>query len=83
MMSKYIYAEGVTSEREEGSIGFSIRRGGDVVGEHEVAFAGPGEVLSISHKGFSRQIYARGAVSAALWASGQAPGFYSMKDVLG
>lgn len=79
---KNIYAEGVTSERKEGTIGFSIRRGGDVVGEHEVAFAGPGEVLSITHKGFSRQIYARGAISAALWAKDQKPGFYSMKDVL-
>ena len=72
----------VAGEREDGTIGFSIRRGGDVVGEHEVSFAGPGEVLSITHKGFNRQIYARGAVSAALWAKDKGTGLYSMADVL-
>ena len=81
--ARNMYDEGVIGEREDGTIGFSVRRGGDVVGEHEVAFAGPGELLSISHQGFSRQIYARGAISAALWAKDQPAGFYSMKDVLG
>ena len=80
--AKQLYTEGVIGERQEGTIGFSVRRGGDVVGEHDVSFAGPGEVLTISHKGFSRQIYARGAVNAALWAKGKGAGFYTMADVL-
>jgi 4-hydroxy-tetrahydrodipicolinate reductase len=68
--------------RKRGDIGFSIARGGDVVGMHDVIFAGPGETLTLSHQGFSRAIYAAGALKAARWAKKQKPGLYSMKDVL-
>lgn len=74
--------DGITGERKAGDIGFATLRGGDVVGEHTVMFAGPGEVLALTHKGFSREIYARGAVRAARWAQAQSPGLYSMSDVL-
>lgn len=69
-------------ERKRGDIGFVSLRGGDVVGIHDVKFAGPGEVFTLSHQGFSREIYATGALRAALWAKKQKPGLYSMKDVL-
>jgi len=68
--------------RNVGDIGFSVARGGDVVGIHTVTFAGPGEVLELKHQGFSREIYAKGALHAALWAAQQKPGLYSMRDVL-
>lgn len=68
--------------RKQGDIGFSVARGGDVVGIHTVTFAGPGEVLELKHQGFSREIYAKGALHAALWAAKQKPGLYSMRDVL-
>jgi len=70
-------------ERRSGDIGFSVQRGGDVVGIHDVMFAGPGETLTISHQGFDRSIYASGALAAALWAKDKKPGLYSMRDVLG
>ena len=75
--------EGQTGEREAGQIGFATLRGGDVTGEHTVMFAADGERLELSHKSSSRQIFARGAVRAALWARNAKPGFYSMFDVLG
>jgi len=75
--------DGVTGPRRPGDIGFATLRGGDVVGEHSVVFAGEGERLEIVHKATSRRIFARGAVSAALWARGRPPGLYSMRDVLG
>jgi 4-hydroxy-tetrahydrodipicolinate reductase len=78
-----MYAKGMIGAREEGAIGLSVRRGGDVVGEHEVLFAGIGEVIGLSHRGFDRSIYARGALAAAAWAEGKRAGFYSMRDVLG
>lgn len=68
--------------RKAGDIGFSVARGGDVVGIHSVTFAGPGEVLELKHQGFSREIYAKGALHAALWAKDQKHGLYSMRDVL-
>jgi len=68
--------------RKVGDIGFSVARGGDVVGIHTVTFAGPGEVLEIKHQAFSREIYAKGALHSALWAAKQKPGLYSMRDVL-
>jgi 4-hydroxy-tetrahydrodipicolinate reductase len=74
--------DGVTGPRRKGDIGFATLRGGDVVGEHSVVFAGEGERLEIVHKATSRRIFARGAVRAALWARGKAPGLYSMRDVL-
>lgn len=70
-------------ERRQGDIGFSVARGGDVVGVHSVSFAGKGEVIEFKHQGFSRNIYANGAIKAALWAKNQKPGLYSMRDVLG
>ncbi len=75
--------DGITGERRTGDIGFTALRGGDVVGVHEVMFAGAGEVIEFKHQGFNRDIYAHGALRAARWAYGQKPGLYSMKDVLG
>lgn len=69
--------------RNAGDIGFSVLRGGDVVGVHDVLLAGPGELITLSHQGFSREIYANGAIKAALWAKDKKPGLYSMRDVLG
>lgn len=75
--------DGFIGERKEGDIGFSSMRGGDVVGEHGIVFAGPGERIELSHIASDRNIFARGAVKAALWGRGKAPGLYSMADVLG
>jgi 4-hydroxy-tetrahydrodipicolinate reductase len=75
--------DGLTGPRPEGTIGFATLRGGDVVGDHTVIFAGPGERLELSHKAADRRIYTRGALRAALWAAAQPPGLYGMKDVLG
>jgi 4-hydroxy-tetrahydrodipicolinate reductase len=74
--------DGITGERKTGDIGFSVQRGGDVVGIHDVMFAGTGEVITLHHQGFSRDIYAKGALKAALWAAAQKPGLYSMRNVL-
>lgn len=75
--------DGHTGPREEGTIGFATLRGGDVIGDHTVMFAGEGERIELTHKSSSRHIYARGAVKAALWAADKPASFYSMKDVLG
>jgi 4-hydroxy-tetrahydrodipicolinate reductase len=75
--------DGVTGARRRGDIGFAVLRGGDVVGDHKVVFASEGERLELAHIATSREIYARGAVRAALWAQGRPPGLYSMADVLG
>ncbi|MDT8427810.1 MAG: 4-hydroxy-tetrahydrodipicolinate reductase [Pseudomonadales bacterium] len=75
--------EGVGPERERKTIGFATIRAGDIVGEHTVIFAGPGERIEISHKASSRMTFASGAVRAALWLQGRKPGLYSMDDVLG
>jgi len=75
--------EGDTGPRQEGDIGFAALRGGDVVGEHRVIFAGPGERIELAHIASDRGIFARGAVRGALWARGKPPGLYSMSDVLG
>ncbi|KFI33904.1 dihydrodipicolinate reductase [Haematobacter missouriensis] len=75
--------DGITGPREPGHIGFSAVRGGDVVGEHDVIFAGPGERLILRHVATDRAIFARGALRAALWGQGKAPGEYTMADVLG
>jgi 4-hydroxy-tetrahydrodipicolinate reductase len=69
--------------RRPGSIGFSVFRGGDVVGEHTVTFAGLGERLEITHRASDRLAFARGALQAVRWLVGRAPGLYSMQDVLG
>ncbi|MAF96119.1 MAG: 4-hydroxy-tetrahydrodipicolinate reductase [Rhodospirillaceae bacterium] len=75
--------DGETGPRKAGDIGFSVIRGGDVAGDHWVVFAGPGERVELTHKAGSREIFARGALRAALWTEGRAPGLYSMRDVLG
>jgi 4-hydroxy-tetrahydrodipicolinate reductase len=75
--------DGQVGQRKAGEIGVMGLRGGDVVGDHTVMFAADGERLELTHKASSRQVFARGAVHAALWAAGQPPGLYGMKDVLG
>jgi 4-hydroxy-tetrahydrodipicolinate reductase len=75
--------DGDVGPRREGDIGFAALRGGDVVGEHTVIFAGPGERIELSHIATDRGIFARGAVRAALWGRGRGPGLFSMADVLG
>lgn len=74
--------DGHTGARKAGDIGFATLRGGSVVGDHTVVFAGDGERIELSHRAESRDIFARGAVKAALWAHGKKPGRYSMADVL-
>ncbi|MGZ5651374.1 MAG: 4-hydroxy-tetrahydrodipicolinate reductase [Usitatibacter sp.] len=74
---------GVTGERKTGAIGFSVARGGDVVGDHTVFFAGPGEHIEITHRSSSRATYAQGAMRAAKFLAGKPPGLYDMDDVLG
>lgn len=79
-----VYArEGHTGARERQTIGFSTVRGGDIVGEHTVMFAGEGERIEITHRASSRQTFAGGAMRAAAWAVEQGPGRYDMNDVLG
>jgi 4-hydroxy-tetrahydrodipicolinate reductase len=74
---------GVDGPRKDGSIGFSVVRGGDIVGEHTVTFAGAGERLEITHRAWDRMTFARGALRAAAWLKGRPPGLYGMQDVLG
>lgn len=75
--------DGHTGPRVAGSIGFATLRGGSVIGEHSVILAGEGEQVTLSHSATDRGIFARGAVTAALWARDKKPGFYTMLDVLG
>ncbi len=75
--------DGHTGARTEGHIGFASLRGGTVVGDHTVTFAGAGERLELSHRAEDRSIFANGAVRAALWGRGRKPGAYTMADVLG
>ena len=75
--------DGHTGPREPGSIGFATLRGGSVIGEHSVIFAGPAERVEFRHVADDRALFAQGAVRAALWARDQKPGLYSMADVLG
>ena len=75
--------DGHTGPRGTGTIGFAALRGGDVVGEHDVIFAGQGERIVLRHVATDRMLYARGAVKAALWALDAKPGEYDMLDVLG
>ena len=75
--------DGQTGPRAKGEIGFAAIRGGDVVGDHSVVFAAEGERIELTHRASNREIFARGAVKAVLWAAGKRPGLYSMKDVLG
>ncbi len=73
---------GHTGAREKGKIGFSVARGGDVVGEHTAFFYGAGERIEISHKATNRSLFAKGALRAAIWSNGIEAGLYSMRDVL-
>ncbi|MEM7472805.1 MAG: 4-hydroxy-tetrahydrodipicolinate reductase [Pseudomonadota bacterium] len=75
--------DGITGARKRGDIGFTAIRGGDVVGEHDVVFAAEGERIVLRHLATDRAIFARGAVKAAIWGQGKAPGEYDMMDVLG
>jgi 4-hydroxy-tetrahydrodipicolinate reductase len=75
--------DGQTGPRQEGAIGFAALRGGDVVGEHEVIFAGDGERIVLRHVATDRMLFVRGALRAALWGQEQQPGLYGMTDVLG
>jgi len=75
--------DGITGARHGGDIGFASLRGGTVVGEHTVIFAGPAERVELTHRAEDRMIFARGALHAALWARRQKPGLYTMADVLG
>jgi len=75
--------DGETGARRPGNIGFASLRGGTVVGDHTVTFAGPAERIELTHRAEDRMIFARGAVKAALWAQGRKPGLYTMADVLG
>jgi 4-hydroxy-tetrahydrodipicolinate reductase len=75
--------EGVTGERARSTIGFATVRGGDIVGDHTVLFAGPGERVEITHKASSRLTFANGALRAARWLMNRQPGLHDMQDVLG
>lgn len=75
--------DGLTGARAPGAVGFASLRGGGVIGDHSVIFAGDGERLTLSHQAEDRTLFARGALKAALWARGRKPGLYGMGDVLG
>ena len=75
--------DGITGARQRGAIGFAAIRGGDIVGEHDVIFASPGERIVLRHIATDRAIFARGALRAALWGQDRSPGEYDMLDVLG
>ena len=75
--------DGHTGARKSGDIGFATLRGGTVVGEHQVIFAGAGERIELGHRAEDRSLFAKGAVKAALWGRGKKPGVYAMADVLG
>lgn len=75
--------DGHTGARRRGDIGFQSLRGGSVVGDHTIIFAGDGERIELTHRASDRGIFARGAVKAALWGRGKGPGLFTMADVLG
>ncbi len=74
--------DGITDPRQTGEIGFSVIRGGGIIGEHSVIFAADEEILTLSHSARDRSLFARGAVAAARWVCQQPPGEYDMQDVL-
>ena len=82
--SRYTYDRSDRSApRDPGEIGISAVRGGTIVGEHDVIFAGTDEVITFSHTAYSRAIFAKGALSAAKFLAGKGPGLYDMADVVG
>ncbi|MBS0477708.1 MAG: 4-hydroxy-tetrahydrodipicolinate reductase [Proteobacteria bacterium] len=80
---KVVDRAGLVGARAEGTIGFASIRGGSIAGDHQVILAGPGERIELIHRAESREIFARGAVRAALWLAGQPAGRYAMTEVLG
>ena len=80
--AKYVYErQSVRRQREKQEIGIHAIRGGTIVGEHDVIFAGPDEVITLSHHAASREVFAQGAVKAAIFMKNKAPGFYCMNDL--
>ncbi len=80
---RYVYErESVRARREKNEIGISAIRGGSIVGEHDVLFCGPDEVITLQHTAYSRNVFANGAINAAVFLADKAPGFYSMSDLL-
>ena len=75
--------DGQSGPRRQGSIAFSVIRGGGIIGDHDAAFISDEEILSVSHRALDRAIFAKGALTAAKWAVSQKPGLYAMRDVLG
>jgi 4-hydroxy-tetrahydrodipicolinate reductase len=75
--------QGATGPRPSGGIGFAVVRGGEIVGDHRLVFAGPGERIELAHHAEDRSGFARGALAAARWVADRPPGLYSMLDVLG
>lgn len=75
--------DGITGPRPVGAIGFSVMRGGGIVGEHSVTFAADAEILTLAHSARDRSLFARGAIAAARWVVGKPAGEYDMQDVLG
>jgi len=75
--------DGMTGARKKGDIGFTAIRGGDIIGEHDVMFSGPGERIILRHIATDRSLFAKGALKAALWGQDKKPGEYDMMDVLG
>jgi 4-hydroxy-tetrahydrodipicolinate reductase len=75
--------EGITGERKRSEVGIHSLRGGDVVGDHTVVFAGMGERLELTHRAGDRAVFAQGALRAAQWVVSRKPGVYDMQDVLG
>jgi 4-hydroxy-tetrahydrodipicolinate reductase len=82
-VTKAATAAGRSGERKQGDLGFAVLRGGDVVGDHTVLFAGTGEQISLSHRATDRAVFARGALRAALWLASQPAGRYFMRDFIG
>ncbi|MGH1398126.1 MAG: 4-hydroxy-tetrahydrodipicolinate reductase [Alphaproteobacteria bacterium] len=80
--AKVTARDGITGEREQGTIGYSVARGGDVVGEHTAYFYSQGERIELTHFATNRALFARGALRAAKWTAGKPAGLYSMRDVL-
>ncbi|WP_041793947.1 4-hydroxy-tetrahydrodipicolinate reductase [Micavibrio aeruginosavorus] len=72
-----------SGKRNTGTVGYAVQRGGDVAGEHNVSFFGPGERIELGHRAHDRSLFAKGALRAALWMKGRPAGLYSMRDVLG
>jgi len=75
--------EGVSEPRKTGDVGFAVIRGGGIIGDHDVHFAGDKELLTLSHHALDRGLFAEGALAAAKWINAQPPGLYTMRDVLG